>query len=179
MKRAVMTDHDEHCFDDCPCRAAPAAPTVVEGIVHPARVIPPPGKTADIAQEATAAEKRAKAVRARMRGLQWAEVAKEAGYADGAAAYRAVAEARKANLDLMHDAVEDQRRMEIERLDALQAMAWEHAETGDLKAMELCLKFVLARAKILGLEVRPADVAIQALPGVRYEIVGIPPGVQV
>lgn len=42
--------------------------------------------------------------------------------------------------------------MEVDRLDALQAALWDDAIGGDVRAAEACLKLIMARSRLLGLD---------------------------
>ncbi len=100
-------------------------------------------------------------------GRSWIEAAKEAGYPDAVAASLAVtaylSRAEIARVDGERAAKVDR---EVERLDYLQSKWWHAATEGDLidgvlcldeKAANIVLKVILARAKLLGLDVPTAD----------------------
>ena len=101
------------------------------------------------------------AVRLRLEGHTWAEVAQGAGYAHAEGACRAVRQA----LDRIPVAnVEHYRTEELARLDALHQAWWDAALDGDPKAATVILRVSERRAKLLGLdhtEARIAD-ALQA-----------------
>ena len=46
------------------------------------------------------------------------------------------------------------REVEVRRLDALQAALWDASMAGNMEAVIACLKIILARIKVLGLEGR-------------------------
>lgn len=91
----------------------------------------------------------------RLSGKRWHEVAAKAGYANAATAnveVRAFLQraALSRDIALREEALE----LEMDRLDALQEVAWGAAMSGDLKAIDSCLRIMGHRAKLLGLEYR-------------------------
>jgi hypothetical protein len=95
----------------------------------------------------------------RLGGLTWTEVATKAGYANAATANVEV-KAFLQRAALMRDYAlrQESLDMEMDRLDALQAAAWGAAMTGDLKAIDTCIRVMGHRAKLLGLEYREETV---------------------
>jgi hypothetical protein len=45
--------------------------------------------------------------------------------------------------------------LEIDRIDHLQSLLWPSAQIGDTRAVETILKLILARVKLLGLDLSP------------------------
>ena len=77
-------------------------------------------------------------------------IAQEVGYANRGTAWRVVNDALRGELV---EGVQDYRRLELARLEALQASHWAAATSGDdLKAAELVLKISAQRSKLLGLD---------------------------
>ena len=70
------------------------------------------------------------------------------GYANKSSARKAVVTALAAR---EVEAVEDLRRLEVARLDALQAASWDDALSGDTRAVDRILRIITLRAKLLGL----------------------------
>lgn len=58
--------------------------------------------------------------------------------------------------ELTAEKVEDVRRLEIERLDAMLLGLWDRARRGNEKAVEACLKIMKRRADLLGLDAAKA-----------------------
>jgi len=86
----------------------------------------------------------------KLQGNTWTAIAEAEGYADRSGPQRAV----ERLLDRVESArVADYREVEAARLDALQAMHWKAALTGDLKSAEFVLKVSAQRTKLLGLAV--------------------------
>ncbi|MGV0154163.1 hypothetical protein ACSW29_12575 [Rhodococcus sp. GB-02] len=98
-------------------------------------------------------EERARAQRCldmKLQGNTWTVIAEVEGYADRSGPRHAV----ERLLDRVESArVADYREVEAARLDALQAMHWKAALTGDLKSAEFVLKVSAQRTKLLGLAV--------------------------
>ena len=55
-------------------------------------------------------------------------------------------------VELTAAATEEYRQLELERLDALQAAIWNQAVSGNLFAIDRCVKLMERRAKLLGLD---------------------------
>lgn len=102
--------------------------------------------------EAERDRRRARVVDMRVKGKTFQAIADELGYASRDAAWRdwrrALELARsEADMDLS-----EARAFELARLDAVDRLAWEQAEAGELKALEILLKISDRRAKMLGLD---------------------------
>lgn len=107
------------------------------------------------ARVATAA-RRLRCVELAGAGKTYAQIAEEVGYAGKSSARKAVVAALAA---CEVDAVDDLRRLEVTRLDLLQAASWEDALAGDVRAVDRILRIITLRAKLLGLfETEPAPV---------------------
>jgi hypothetical protein len=104
------------------------------------------------AQRAQTAERRGKAIALRLAGLDYETIAQRLGYSGRAAAYKDIERALAANLAQERASSEELRKVELLRLDRLQAAAWQAAATGDLRAIETVLKVIDRRCKLLGLD---------------------------
>lgn len=104
------------------------------------------------AQQAAAAAKRKKAIALRLAGMQWDDIAEQAGYASAGAACTAVTEALKKNQRELGAAAAELRETEVARLDRLMAAHWPKALKGDPKSSEIVLKCIAQRSKLLGVE---------------------------
>lgn len=103
---------------------------------------------------ALTAQRRAAAVELAVQGLSYAEIGLQLG-CDPSTAWRAVTAALAENVS--HN-VGELRRLEGERLDALQAALWPAAMTGDAAAVRAVLRVMERRARLLGLDA-PVQVA--------------------
>lgn len=107
-----------------------------------------PGKSAyvptvrDIANEATALE-------LRRAGATFEQIAEQIGVHDRGAAHKVY----KRALARVHlEPATEIRRLEADRLDALQLAVWQRAVGGDLKAVDRVLRIMHRRANLLGLD---------------------------
>lgn len=109
----------------------------------------PPPRSNKTALEAH--RKRIQCMELRMGGMTFAQIAKEVGYADKGACYKAwqtgMAEAIRVPAT---EALE----LELQRLDALLHALWPNASTGDTQATDRVIKIMERRAKLLGLDVQ-------------------------
>jgi hypothetical protein len=98
-------------------------------------------------------EKGATAYNLKKSGRTWDEIAEIVGYANGKVA---AVEVRRyiTESGARMDADERERilSLELDRLDTLFSIAWDQAQTGDLKAVETALKVINTRSKLLALE---------------------------
>ncbi len=99
------------------------------------------------ARVATAA-RRLRCVELAATGKTYTQIASEVGFANKSSARKAVV-AALASREV--DAVDDLRRLEVARLDALQAASWDDALTGDVRAVDRILRIITLRVKLLGL----------------------------
>ncbi len=100
--------------------------------------------------KALAAWRRARSVELAVEGHTYQEIAREVGYANRGTAYRVVQQALSQRVD---EGVDELRRLEQERLDALQAGVWERALAGDPTAVRAALRIIESRCRLLGLQV--------------------------
>lgn len=104
------------------------------------------------AEEVERDRRRAQLVELHIKGRNFQEIADALGYGSRQAAradwQRALALARTEG-----DAtLEEARAFELARLSAIDRRAWDHAELGEIKALEILLKVSDRRAKMLGLD---------------------------
>jgi hypothetical protein len=92
--------------------------------------------------------RKARVVELAVAGRPYAAIAAEVGFAHRATAYKTV---QRALAERAVAAVDQLRRLELDRLDALQAASWESAMSGDLPAVNTVLRVIEARARLLGL----------------------------
>lgn len=103
--------------------------------------------------------RRSEAFTMRIQGATFPQIAERLGYNSRQAAwadYQAALRDAAAEYD---DDVADARTFELERLDAVIARAWEFADAGDIKALDVLLKCTDRRAKLLGLD-RPVQLEL-------------------
>ncbi len=81
-------------------------------------------------------------------GHTYEEIAREIGYANRGTAHRVVQQALSQRVE---EGVAELRRLEQERLDALQASLWDRALAGDLRAIRAALRIIEGRCRLLGL----------------------------
>lgn len=100
------------------------------------------------AARAATASRRLRCIELAGEGKTYEQIAAEVGFANKSSARKAVVAALAAREVA---AVDDLRRLEIGRLDALQAASWEDALGGNVRAVDRILRIITLRAKILGL----------------------------
>ena len=98
---------------------------------------------------AQAKHKRTRAVELALEGHSYDHIAREVGFAHRGSAHRAV---YKALGEREVEAVDDLRQMELDRLDRLQASLWEEAMDGEVGAVNIVLKVIDQRIRLLGLQ---------------------------
>jgi hypothetical protein len=125
--------------------------------------------SASKAQRAKTAQRRTQAIGLALAGLSWDAIADKLGYSSRQAAHKDVQRALAQAVAEQTSAAEELRMVELMRLDRLQAAAWPKALTGDLKAIETCLKIITERRKLLGLDA-PAKLEVITLDAVDAEI---------
>lgn len=84
----------------------------------------------------------------RLAGLSFRQIAKKLRYADPSGAYQAFSRAQRT---LTVESAEEWRVLEIERLAFIQKVLWEKVQEGSLPAMNMALKVIDLRAKLLRL----------------------------
>lgn len=93
-----------------------------------------------------------KAVALRLAGLDFVNIAEQLGYTNRAAASMDVEKAISARIEDGTRSIDELREIELLRLDRLQAAAWAKALTGEHKSIELVMKIIDRRCKLLGLD---------------------------
>ena len=89
-----------------------------------------------------------RAVEMALAGLTFDSIAEELGYANRSGPWKAV---RRAMSRRQAQAVDEYRRVELERLRRLEAVTWPDAVAGDTHAAELMVGIVAARSRLLQL----------------------------
>lgn len=134
-----------------------------------------PGK----AWAAQIAERRARLIQMRLKGVPYEEIAVILDYAtadtDGIkSARKDFTRACRAAAALEQEAADTWRETERQRLDAIQASYWDAAVDGNVKAAEVVLKCITDRRKLLGIdapiqidttitEITQQDIALQEM----------------
>jgi hypothetical protein len=103
---------------------------------------------------AQARVKRARAVELLADGGSYDQIAREVGYSHRGSAHRAVS---KALAERETEAVDQLRRVELDRLDRLQAAMWSRAMDGDVRAINMILRVIDQRVRLLGLAKPPEE----------------------
>ena len=98
--------------------------------------------------KALAQWRKARAVELAIDGASYAAIAAEVGYSHRGTAYKAV---HKALTERVTEGVDSLRRLELARLDILQAAVWGKALAGDSAAVNTVLRIIAQRARLLGL----------------------------
>ena len=81
-------------------------------------------------------------------GVSYGAIAAEVGYSHRGTAYKAV---HKALAERVTVSVDQWRRLELDRLDALQVALWPHAMAGDTATAGVVLRIIEQRARVLGI----------------------------
>ena len=110
-----------------------------------------PRVTGQHRNRALAAARQARAVELATSGMTYQRIADELGYSNRGTVYRLVHTALTREL---HEDVEVHRRLEQERLDALQVSLWEKAMAGDTAAAHEVIRIIRERCRLLGLDLR-------------------------
>ncbi|MFI0934598.1 hypothetical protein ACH4RG_23110 [Streptomyces sp. NPDC021019] len=112
-------------------------------------------------QRMSAVERRIQALQLHLAGVDYRTIAKQVGYADGAAAQKAVDRAIEESIARGHEDIDTIRTREVLRYNRLQAAHWGKAVKGDTKASEIVLKCMAGRERLLDLAA-PKKINIQA-----------------
>lgn len=104
------------------------------------------------AQQAFTADRRAKAIRMKIDGANYTEIAEALGYHSRGSACTDIRRALEKHVIEEGLAVEAWRELELARLDVLQKAIWPEAKDGNPRAIETALKILDRRAKLLGLD---------------------------
>lgn len=111
---------------------------------------------ANKAKQADTSERRSKAIKLRLAGLDWTEIAQRLDYASRGAAATDVSRALEQNRKEESTLVDELRQTETLRLDRLMAGLWPKAAAGNVRAAEAALKIIDRRCKLWGLDMRSA-----------------------
>lgn len=98
---------------------------------------------------AQAKHKRIRAIELALEGHSYDEIARQVGFSHRGSAHRAV---YKALGEREVEAVDGLRRLELDRLDRRQASLWVRALDGDVGAVNVVLKVIDQRIRLLGLQ---------------------------
>ena len=116
-------------------------------------------RLAAVTVEVTAPDRARDAHLGRLSGEVWSDIAERTGYVSGRVAAAAVdAWLQKTAVELGRHHRREALRLELARLDRLQAAFWDRAMVGDYHAAEVLLKVSARRCKVLGLD-KPDDSA--------------------
>ncbi len=96
-----------------------------------------------------ALDRQVAALELRKQGVSFIAIAKKLGYSGPAGAYRAVMTAIQKTLQ---EPADELRKIELERLDVMQAAAWWAASNGEPHAIDRVLRIMERRAKYMGLD---------------------------
>jgi hypothetical protein len=88
-------------------------------------------------------------VELRREGKTWQQIAEVVNYATAMGAWKAYQRACQRTLQ---EPTDEARRIELDRLDALQRTYWEPAVEGNLRAADFVLRVIDRRARILGID---------------------------
>ena len=88
-------------------------------------------------------------VELRREGKTWQQIAEVVNYATAMGAWKAYQRACQRTLQ---EPTDEARRIELDRLDALQRIYWEPAVEGNLRAADFVLRVIDRRARILGID---------------------------
>ncbi|CAL9612133.1 hypothetical protein SUDANB1_05648 [Streptomyces sp. enrichment culture] len=104
-------------------------------------------------QRLSAAERRKQALQLWIAGVDLRTIADRVGYADQSAAKKAVDTAVRESIAREQADVDELRRLEVLRLDRLQAAFWPAAiKDKDRKAADVVLRCIAQRSKLTGVE---------------------------
>lgn len=149
-----MTDRGISASEDGPPTVPeselPSMVVVVRSTVHGRPVAVP-------AEVVERAERPYAAYQLRVGGMSWEEVALEMGYPDGRAARTDVTRYLDEGRALVEDLTRQELlKLELLRLDKLQAAVWPEAMKGHLPSVNAARSLIMDRAKLMGLDVMAA-----------------------
>jgi len=107
--------------------------------------------------------KRTRAVELLAEGCSYDEIARQIGFTNRGSAHRAVS---KALSEREAEGVDELRAVELARLDRLQAVVWDKAVNGDVRAVNTAVKIIGQRVRLLGLGGRAGPEHPEAVPQV-------------
>lgn len=116
-------------------------------------------------KSAEVAERRRRCAAMRRQGHRWETIAKALGYKTAGAACQDHRRALDATMADLKQEVSAWRAQELDRIDELQEAIWESAKAGDEKLLNVVVKLLDRRARMLGLDApREATVALHGSP---------------
>lgn len=104
---------------------------------------------------AKAIQRRAEAIKLRIAGATFEQIADKVGFNDKSAARKSVMAALRHLQSEIEYTTEEYRTLELVRIDELYLTSYRLAKSGDLQAMDRCIKLMELRAKYLGLFTQP------------------------
>jgi hypothetical protein len=108
-------------------------------------------------QELSAYDKQVQALRLRLAGVSYADIAQQCGYKGASGALQAVKSALKKTL---REPANELRTVELARLDEAQSAIWAKVLAGNEKAIDTFLRISRRRSELLGLNVESLDVNV-------------------
>lgn len=124
------------------------------------------------AQRAETADRRAKAIKLKLAGWSYQQIATELSYTSYRAVWVDINRALEARLKGMTEAAEVLRQQEVDRLDRAQAAIWQQVLKGDVRAGTLFVKYVERRCRILGLDAA-TKVEVVTMDAIEREIAAL------
>lgn len=112
---------------------------------------PSPHHSGTAARVIETRENRLRALELRKQGLPYRRIGEIMGCSAGTA-HQWVTFAFRELIESVNEAAEDVRKMELDRLDNMQAALWNDCEAGDRPAIAATLRIMERRAKLLGLD---------------------------
>ena len=91
----------------------------------------------------------------RQDGKSWYSIAKTLGLTESAASHSVARAMEQAAAYVSEQAKKQLLELEVARLDRLQEVVWPTAMQGNLRAMDMALRIIMARAKVLQLDTIP------------------------
>jgi hypothetical protein len=121
------------------------------------------------AQQAKTADRRARLVQLKLAGVDYESIARQLGYSSPADARKDLTRAFDATARRLDHDTQELRALELARLDRLQAALWSSALGGDVRAVEVSLKVIDRRCRLLGLDA-PTRHEVITLDAIEAEI---------
>lgn len=117
------------------------------------------GKTSPYQMEAE--ERQAAAMELRKRGVSYARIAAELGYASPSGAYEAV---KAGMMKTLREPADELRKLEMDRLDDMLESIGEGLLAGDLDSIGMALRIAERRARLLGLDMKESALNLKLDP---------------
>lgn len=103
------------------------------------------------AELAMVSERRAKAIQMRIAKIDYQTIADRLGYPDRQSVCRDISRALQRHRAEEDRSIDMYREQELAGLDRLQAAVWDRAISGELEAIDRCIRISQSRCRILGL----------------------------